>query len=155
MKNLIVFLVSFFLVINSSAQKRFSNEYEVNFVRSENGKIFCTIFTYCKNEKQCLEMAKVDAIKTTLFRGFTSDIKVYPIIKNLDIEISNKSYFDNFFKPNGRYLNFVEYTQDELTVYADITKKKKKMATNLIILRDNLIKEMQNQKIIKLLDNGF
>ena len=97
----------------------------------------------------------IDAIKTALFRGFTSDIKLYPIIRNLDIEKENKSYFDNFFKPNGRYLNFIEYTQDDLVEYAEIYRRKKKFATNIIILRDNLIKEMQNQKIIKLLDNGF
>ena len=155
MKNIIVVFVTFFLALNCYAQKRFSNEYEVNFIKAENGKIFCTIFTYCKNEKQCLEVAKIDAIKTTLFRGFTGDIKVYPIIRNIGIEIDNKTYFDNFFKPNGRYLNFVEYTQDESIEIAEISKKKKKVAINIIILRDNLIKEMQNQKIIKSLDNGF
>ena len=74
----------------SFSQKKYSNEYEVDFIKSENGKVYCTIFTYCKNEKQCLENAKVDAIKTALFRGFTSDIKLYPIIRNLDIEKENK-----------------------------------------------------------------
>jgi hypothetical protein len=155
MKYTILFILSFFIVVTSFSQKKYSNEYEVDFIKSENGKVYCTIFTYCKNEKQCLENAKVDAIKTALFRGFTSDIKLYPIIRNLDIEKENKNYFDNFFKPNGRYLNFIEYTQDDLVEYAEIYRRKKKFATNIIILRDNLIKEMQNQKIIKLLDNGF
>ncbi len=155
MKHILVFVLSIFIVITSFSQKKYSNEYEVNFVKSENGKIYCTIFTYCKNEKQCLENAKINAIKTTLFRGFTSDIKINPIIKNLDVENENKNYFNNFFKPNGRYLNFIEYTQYVQVEYAEINKRKKKTAINIVILRDNLIKEMQNLKLIKLLDNGF
>jgi hypothetical protein len=77
MKHTLVSILSFLIVITSFSQKIYSNEYEVNFVKSENGKIYCTIFTYCKNEKQCLENAKINAIKTTLFRGFTSDLKIY------------------------------------------------------------------------------
>ena len=67
MKYTILFILSFFIVVTSFSQKKYSNEYEVDFIKTENGKVYCTIFTYCKNEKQCLENAKINAIKKVAF----------------------------------------------------------------------------------------
>jgi hypothetical protein len=154
MKKTILFLLAILTYIVSYSQD-YSNEYEVKFIKSENGKVYFTIFNYCKKEKGCYETLKMDAVKVVLFRGFDTENKIYPIVKDYNLQQSNKSYFDNFFKKNGQYLNYIEYSEDDIQEVIDIYKRKKKAALNICVLRDNLEKEMQNQKIIKMLDNGF
>jgi hypothetical protein len=136
-------------------QKKYSNEYELQFQKSENGRVCFIIYNYCRREKNCLEAAKIDAIKIVLFRGFNNQNKIYPIVRDYNTQMQKKEYFDEFFKRNGQYLSYIEFTEDYDMETVDITRRKTKSAMYVCVLRDNLLKEMQNQKIIKMLDNGF
>ncbi len=157
MKNFIIIIISlFFSTIYGYGQKNYSNEYEIRLIKLENGRALFTIYTYCKYQKECLEAAKIDAVKTVLFKGLSSSsIKIYPIIRTPNAEESFKKYFEKFFEPGGKYLQFIEFSDDDDVDYTVITKRKKKISMNIIVQREDLVKEMQNHKIIKLLDNGF
>lgn len=152
-KILLLFLISCFT--QQIIAQSYSNEYETVFIKSENGKVYFTIFNYCKKEKACLETLKMDAVKVVLFRGFNSENKIYSIVKDFKTLQNNKTFFDEFFKKNGQYLNYIEYSGDDFIEVIDIYKKKKKAALTICILRDNLLMEMQSQKIVKTLGNGF
>jgi hypothetical protein len=139
----------------SQSRSRYSNELEIQFNNYENGRVCFTIFNYCKKEKHCIEQAKSDAVKMVLFRGFNQLNKIDPIIRDFNTQEKFKLYFDEFFKKNGQFLNYVEYSEDFNTETIQIAKRKNKSAMNVCVSRDNLLKEMQNQKIIKMLSDGF
>lgn len=156
MKKFILIFTILILTQVLNGQNTYSNEYEIRLIKIENGRVFFTIYTYCKYQKECIVNAKINAVKTVLFKGLSSNsLKIYPIIKEINTEQVFKKYFDNFFEPNGRYLKYIEFSDDDDIDFTSISKKKKKLSMNIIIQREDLIKEMQNQKIIKMLDNGF
>ena len=65
----------------------------------------------------------------------------------------SQNYFEKFFEPGGKFLQFIEISDDDDVDYTVITKRKKKISMNIIVQREDLVKEMQNQKIIKMLEN--
>ncbi len=155
MKLLTLILISITSLPFVNGQRIYSNEYEINFIKEESGKVIFTIYNYCKDEKKCIDAAKIDAVKYVLFRGFSNNVKIYPIIREATAQEKYKIFFDDFFKKNGKYLQFIEYSEDISVDFLKVKNRKMKSAMNIIILRDNLIKEMENRKIIKKLDDGF
>ncbi len=145
----------FILALAYSQDKRYSNELEVEFLNAENGSVCFIIYNYCRRDRKCLEGAKIDAVKMVLFRGFNNANKIYPIVRDYQSQQKFKSYFDVFFQRNGQYLNYIVSSEDTDVESVKISRKKKKSAMKVCVQRDNLLKEMQNQKIIKKLDNGF
>jgi hypothetical protein len=132
--------------------------YEIQFLRTgvEGTELF-KIFTYCKKEKDCFDFAKVDAIKAILFKGIPGSGLQRPMIPEAGAEDKYRDYFIEFFKPGGKYLNFVAISNDGSISEDDRFKVGKNLKIGIIISvqKANLRRELEAAGIVKPLSSGF
>ena len=135
-----------------------SYDYEVVFIRTgvEGTELF-KVFSYGRNERECIEAAKVNAIKAVLFKGIPGSGLQRPMITEAGAEEKYKAYFNQFFSSGGRYLNFVALSSDGSIDSTDRMKVGGLVKIGFIVSvqKDNLRKELQDDKIIKSLSSGF
>jgi hypothetical protein len=135
-----------------------SYDYEVVFIRTgvEGTELF-KVFSYGRNERECIEAAKVNAIKAVLFKGIPGSGLQRPMITEAGAEEKYKAYFNQFFSSGGRYLNFVALSSDGSIDSRDRMKVGGLVKIGFIVSvqKDNLRKELQDDKIIKSLSSGF
>jgi hypothetical protein len=115
------------------------------------------VFSYGRNERECIEAAKVNAIKAVLFKGIPGSGLQRPMITEAGAEEKYKAYFNQFFSSGGRYLNFVALSSDGSIDSRDRMKVGGLVKIGFIVSvqKDNLRKELQDDKIIKSLSSGF
>ncbi len=135
-----------------------SYDYEVVFIRTgvEGTELF-KVFSYGRNERECIEAAKVNAIKAVLFKGIPGSGLQRPMITEAGAEEKYKAYFNQFFSSGGRYLNFVALSSDGSIDSRDRMKVGSMLKIGFVVSvqKDNLRKELQDDKIIKSLSSGF
>lgn len=135
-----------------------SYDYEVVFIRTgvEGTELF-KVFSYGRNERECIEAAKVNAIKAVLFKGIPGSGLQRPMITEAGAEEKYKAYFNQFFSSGGRYLNFVALSSDGSIDSRDRMKVGRMLKIGFVVSvqKDNLRKELQDDKIIKSLSSGF
>lgn len=135
-----------------------SYDYEVAFIRTGvAGTELFKVFAYGRNERECIEAAKVNAIKAVLFKGIPGSGLQRPMITEAGAEEKYKDYFNQFFMSGGRYLNFVALSSDGSIDSRDRMKVGKLVKIGFVVSvqKDNLRKELQDDKIIKSLSSGF
>lgn len=132
--------------------------YEIQFIRTGlQGTELFKVFTYCKKEKDCIEYAKVDAVKAILFKGIPGSGMVSPMVNEPGAEEKYSDYFKELLKPGGKYLNFVSISNDGSINENDRFKVGKKLKIGVIVSvqKANLRNELEAAGIIKKLDHGF
>jgi hypothetical protein len=132
--------------------------YEVQFLRTGlQGTELFKVFAYGRNEKQCFENAKMDAVKALLFKGVPGSGLQKPMITELSEMNQHKDYFNSFFKDNGPYLNYVSISNDGSINENDRFKVGNKLKIGVIVSvnKANLRTELENAGIIKKLNAGF
>ena len=81
------------------------------------------------------------------------------MITEAGAEEKYKDYFNEFFKSGGRYLNFVALSSDGSIDSMDRIRVKNgqllKIGIVVSVQKDNLRKQLQDDKIIKSLSSGF
>jgi hypothetical protein len=137
-----------------------SYDYEVVFIRTgAAGTELFKVFSYGRNEKECIEASKLNAIKAILFKGIPGSGMQRPMISEAGAEEKYKDYFNEFFKSGGRYLNFVALSSDGSIDSMDRIRVKNgkllKIGIVVSVQKDNLRKQLQDDKIIKSLSSGF
>lgn len=135
-----------------------SYDYEVVFIRTGvAGTELFKVFSYGRNEKECIEAAKVNAIKAVLFKGIPGSGLQRPMITEAGAEEKYRDYFNQFFMSGGRYLNFVALSSDGSIDSRDRLRVGKLVKIGFVVSvqKDNLRKELQDDKIIKGLSSGF
>jgi hypothetical protein len=160
MKKYLVFIT---LILLNSLQLYAQNKpddynYEVQYLRTGlQGTELFKVYTYCKNEVDCFEFAKVDAVKAILFKGIPGSGIVGPMVREVGAEDKYRDYFKEFFKKGGKYLNFVSISNDGSIAEEDRLRVGKKLKIGVIILvqKENLRIEMESAGIVKRLDAGF
>lgn len=103
------------------------------------------------------EEAKRNAVHTLLFKGFQSTQNVNstdlrPLITEVNAEEKYKDYFTNFFKTNGNYARFVNFTDGigSIALGDKIkTGNRYKIAVTVSVNRSLLIKELEAAGIKK------
>lgn len=132
--------------------------YEIQFIRTgvEGTELF-KVFAYGKREVDCINNAKVNAIKAVLFKGIPGSGIQKPMISEPGAEEKFKEYFSEFFKVGGKYLNYVSISNDGSISEDDRFKVGRKLKIGVIVSvqKANLRRELEGAGIVKRLDAGF
>lgn len=112
MKNLIFkFCFAAFLIV-SCFSCRSANVSTFSYIKPEitllkempNGTIFVRAFGSGFNQMECIENAKMNAIREVIFNGINGS---KPLIGGANTEEKNKEFFTSFFSVDGQFNNFV------------------------------------------------
>jgi len=154
---IIIICLPFFVFSQKSAKNQGYN-YEVQFIRTGlEGTELIKIFSYCKKEKDCFEISKVNALKAILFKGIPGSGLQMPLVSEPGAEDKFKDYFTAFFKEGGKYLNFVSISNDGSIDFKDRMKVGNQLKIGVIVSvqKANLRRELEAAGIVKKLSDGF
>lgn len=117
-------------------------------------------WAYSKNPESAFMYAKRAAVSTAIFQGFPAgggSGKVGPIVTNPNAEFEHKEFFDEFFKPDGKWAQYVVSKNVGMPSGSDRLKvgKRYKVGASVAIEFDNLRKYLEDNNIARRLDEGF
>lgn len=107
--------------------------------------------------KNAKEEAKRNAVRAILFKGFPSSANVNstdlrPMITDPNAEQAHKEYFEQFFKNDGKYLQFVQFADETGKIATgDMVRKGAQYKVGMVVIvnKTNLRRELENAGIIK------
>lgn len=174
MKYKIILLITCFIlgnIVSVPARRKVDKEtlqwrYEIEAAvgQAVQGYTLVKVYTYAKKKDLAILQAGKNAVHGILFKGIAAknekNIRLpsqKPIISDLDAYEKNKKYFKEFFKNGGKYQQFVQMVNNGVPDMGDIVKIKKeyKVGVKVLVAKNALRKEMENNGIIKALDSGF
>lgn len=147
----------------ATAQKytyKSSRNYEIAMVGvgSDGTKVF-KIYTTAKSVEKAIALGKKVAVEMCIFNGLPSSgtISATPAICDRESEEKNEEYFEDFFTPGGKYLKYINLTNDGIPSGQDRLKVKGgyKVGLTVQILYDNLRSDLEKDGIAKGLSYGF
>jgi hypothetical protein len=162
MKTKLLFLIislNFFAC--SSKKQTIQFNYEIECVgRGVGGSPLIKVWGVGKNPDIAIVEAKKNAVHAIIFKGINAGnpgCMKNPLISDLNAEKKYEEYFNNFFSESGKYLNYVEITNDGSINPNDRIKLSKGYKIGLIVSVNQtaLRKELEFMGIIKSLDSGF
>lgn len=117
-------------------------------------------WAYSKNPELAHLYAKRAAVSTAIFQGFAAgggSGKVAPIVTNPNAETEHKAFFDEFFKPDGKWAQYVISKNVGMPSGHDRLKvgKRYKIGASVAIEFDKLRKYLEDNNIARKLDEGF
>jgi len=125
------------------------------------GSYLIKVWSYDKKEKIAIEKAKKNAIHGVIFRGFVGmngAAAQKPLAgNNPNLEEEKKEFFDAFFADGGKYMKFVNITNDGSIKAKDRLKvgKEYKIGVVVSVNVDGLRKDLEDAGIIRKLGAGF
>jgi hypothetical protein len=166
-------LFTFSCVNNSHAQRRnkvrkleynSSYNYEVATVAvGVDGTKLVKVWGYGKKVEDAIRNAKKLAVAAAIFSGFPAApggaaASTPPILKDKNADTKYADFFENFFAPGGKYLQFVQLSNDAPPSGKNrikVNKKTYKVGVLVSVAYDNLRKYLEDQGIARSLDAGF
>lgn len=121
------------------------------------GYFIIKIWDTQKGSKYKAEQARKDAIHAILFSGISGGngcATQPPILNKLEEQINFKNIENTFFAKNGKWSMFTRSSATETTLPASLGAKNWKVY-QVYISKNELRKYLEEQKIIKSLNNGF
>ncbi len=117
-------------------------------------------WAYGKNADMAIIEAKKNAISAVIFKGIPAGngaASTPAICKDPNALEKNQDFFNNFFKDGGKYLQFINISNDGMPGGSDRIKMKKgyKVAIKASVAYNNLRKYLEEQGIAKRMDMGF
>jgi hypothetical protein len=125
------------------------------------GTYLIKVWSYSKKSKLAVEQAKRNAVHGIIFRGYAgiNGVAKKPALagSNSNLEEEKKDFFDSFFADNGKYMKFVNITNDGSIAAKDRLKVGKEYKLGIIVSVnvDALRKDLEDAGIIKKLGAGF
>lgn len=141
-----------------------SYNYEVATVAvGVDGTKLVKVWGYGKKPEDATRNAKELAVACAIFRGFPAAsngraAKTPAIVTENNAAEKNAAFFENFFAPGGKYLQYVNLSTDAPPSGADrikVNKKTYKVGVTVSIAFDELRKYMEDEGIARSLDSGF
>jgi len=141
-----------------------SYNYEVTTVAvGVDGTKLVKVWGYGKKVEDAIRNAKKLAVASAIFSGYpaASGGAAAPtpaIIKDQNAGTKHAQFFDNFFAPGGKYLQFVQLSNDAPPSGKDrikINKKTYKIGILVSVAYDNLREYLESQSVARSLDAGF
>lgn len=128
-------------------------------VGNDGTKLF-KVWGYGKKENEAIFEAKRNAISAAIFKGIPAGGGASPtpaLSTDPDAETKHKEFFDDFFKDGGKYLQFVNLSDDAHVSQADKVKMKKgyKVGVAVSINHTGLRKYLEDKGVIRSLNSGF
>lgn len=173
LRTIAVFLSVFLLFTHSAeAQKKVkrkdrkahynsSYNYEVQIMGvGQDGTKVMKVWGYGKRVEDAIIEAKANAVASVIFRGIPGGhgaAATPAILTDPNAGDVHADYFENFFAPGGKYLNFINMTTDGMPSGQDRLKIKSgyKVAIYAQVLYDALRKQLEADGVARRLDSGF
>ncbi len=166
MKRFFLVVMAMILAIttsNAQGAKLMKNwdNYEVSTIQvGSDGTKFVKVWGYGRNVKKAMLQAKKNAVHACIFRGLPgceTAMATPALCKDSNGFENNQDYFTSFFGDNGDFIKYINITTDTVPSGTDMRKVKSgyKIALYIQILYDNLRKKLEDDGIIKSLNNGF
>ncbi len=168
----ILFALVFAFAAGTNAQERYSRKerkahynssynYEVQIMGvGQDGTKVMRVWGYGKRVEDAIIEAKMNAVASVIFKGIPGGhgaAATPAILTDSNAADNNADYFDNFFSPGGKYLQFITMTTDGMPSGQDRLKVKKgfKVAIYAQVMYDALRKQLETDGIARRLDSGF
>jgi hypothetical protein len=125
------------------------------------GTYLIKVWSYSKKSNLAIEQAKKNAVHGIIFRGFAglNGVAKKPALagSNTSLEEEKKDFFDDFFSEGGKYMKFVNITNDGSIAAKDRLKvgKEYKLGVIVSVSVEALRKDLESAGIIKKLGAGF
>lgn len=118
------------------------------------------VWGYGQKPQDAIDQAKKNAVHAVIFRGITAGkpgCMQRPLATEAGTEQQHRNYFESFFEPGGKYLNFVAISNDGSISGDDRLKVGKQYKIGIIVTVNHasLRKELENAGVINSLDRGF
>ncbi len=170
MRKILSLIFTILMVIGSSAQSKkkkkkagyTNNDYEVTCIGvGKQGTKLIGVYGYGKKVEEATRAAKRNAIHGVIFRGVPHGGNgcqgIKPLAKSVTLETERQDFFEKFFAPEGPYLKFVAYSEQDAAArqVSKIDKKTYKVGIGVSVMFDALRKELENAGIIRKLTSGF
>ena len=151
-----------FCAVNVSAQKKkVSREFRYEIVSmgtGSQGTDLIKVYSYAKNEKNAIELAKENAVHGVLFKGIAGSNGTYsqPALVKPQEKDNNQDFFDAFFD-NGTYQRYVSLSSDGTVDPKDRMKVGKEYKIGIIVSvnKADLRKYLESEGIIRGLGSMF
>lgn len=155
------------LSMNVSAQKKKADKNTQNWVYEieaagvgTQGTYLIKVWSYSKNPTVAIEQAKKNAVHGIIFKGFMGIQGVpgqKPLTSNPNLEMEQEQFFKNFFADGGKYMKFVNVTNDGSIAAEDRLKVGKEYKIGVIVSVNaaGLRKDLEDAGILKSLSSGF
>ncbi len=167
-KNLLL-LIFLLTGLSLSAQKK--RDLKAMYHSSFNYEILCLgvgndgtkaikVWSYGKTVEKAVYNAIHDAVAAVIFKGIPAGggAAPTPAIVGPSGYTQHEAFFDDFFKPGGMYLNFINLKTDGTPSGEDrikVSKKEYKVAIYASINFDALRKYLEDSGVARRLDAGF
>ena len=165
-----ILIIGLTLVVNAQRKKQQPRQeeldtrawrYEIEPVNvGIQGTYLIKVWSYSTNPNAAIEQSKKNAIHGIIFKGFTPKQGI-PGQKALSAdpnsEVANFDFFRSFFMDGGKYMKFVNLTNDGAVGAQDIIRVGNEYKIGLIVSVNvaALRKDLEDAGIIKSLSSGF
>jgi len=157
---------------NVSSQERYSRKerkahyssnynYEVQISGvGQDGTKVMKVWGYGKRVEDAIIEAKMNAVASAIFKGIPGGhgaAATPAILTDPNASEKHADYFETFFSPGGKYLQFITMTTDGMPSGQDRLKMKTgyKVAIYVQVMYDALRKQLETDGIARRLDAGF
>jgi hypothetical protein len=169
----LVLIVLFSFAELTQAQERYSRRekkahyssnynYEVQIMGvGQDGTKVMKVWGFGKKVEDAVIEAKMNAVASVIFKGIPGGhgaAATPPILSDPNAGEKHTAYFENFFSPGGKYLQFITMTTDGMPSGQDrlkIDKNNYKVAIYAQVMYDALRKQLETDGIARRLDSGF
>lgn len=124
------------------------------------GTYLIKVWSYSQNPNAAIEQSKKNALHGIIFKGFAQKQGVpgqKAIASDPNAEVANFDFFRAFFMDGGKYMKFVNVTNDGAIGAQDIIRMGNEYKVGLIVSVNvaALRKDLEDAGIIKSLSSGF
>ena len=130
--------------------------YEIESVGvGADGTYAIRVWSYYKNAKMPLEVAKRNAVHAVIFKGVPAGngAASQPPLKTDAVTASDSVFFGNFFQ--GEYQDYINSVASGSLQILKLRAREYKIGYVVSVAKDNLRKYMEDQGVIKGLSSGF
>lgn len=155
------------LVFGATAQKKQADKDTRNWVYEiepvgvgTQGTYLIKVWSYSKKPFIAIEQAKKNAVHGIIFKGFTGISGVpgqRPLTNNPNLEVEQAEFFRNFFANGGKYMKFVNITNDGSVAAEDRLKVGKEYKIGVVVSVNvaGLRKDLEDAGLVRGLNSGF
>ena len=122
---------------------------------SKAGTYAIRVWSYYKNAKMPLEVAKRNAVHAVIFKGVPAGngAASQPPLKTDAVTASDSVFFGNFFQ--GEYQDYINSVASGSLRILKLRAREYKIGYVVSVAKDNLRKYLEDQGVIKGLSSGF